>query len=114
MNRLLLILFIVISSFSFSQAQTRSTQGTVRNVDPIVRFFPNPATTLVTFDFQKAYERGYSIQVYSFLGKKVFESKNMSQRTIINLTDYNRGVYVYQLRDRSGRMVESGKFQVSR
>lgn len=113
MNRLLLILFIVITSFTFSQAQTRST-GTVRSVDPIVRFFPNPATTLVTFDFQKAYERGYSIQVYSFLGKKVFESKNMSQRTIINLTDYNRGVYVYQLRDRSGRMVESGKFQVSR
>lgn len=114
MNRLLLILFIVVSSISFSQAQTRSNQGTVRSVGPIVRFFPNPATTLVTFDFQKAYETGYSIQVYSFLGKKVFESKNMSQRTIINLTDYNRGVYVYQLRDRSGRMVESGKFQVSR
>jgi hypothetical protein len=69
---------------------------------------------LVTFDFQKSYETGYSIQVYSFLGKKVFESKSMSQRTIINLNDYIRGVYIYQLRDRSGRMVESGKFQVSR
>ncbi len=92
----------------FAQAQAPRTTG------PILRSYPNPAISRVTFDFQKAPEAGYSIQVYSFLGKKVFEQKNLPQRTVINLNDYNRGVYVYQLRDRSGRMVESGKFQVSR
>jgi hypothetical protein len=79
-----------------------------------VRFYPNPATTVVNFDFQKAYDRGYSIQIFNFLGRKMFESNNLPQKTTLNLTDYNLGVYIYQLRDKSGKLVESGKFQVSK
>lgn len=82
--------------------------------EPYVRFYPNPATTTVTFDFQKNYEKGYSIRIYSFLGKKMYEASNLSQSTIINLSEFNRGVYIYQLFDKNGKMVESGKFQVSR
>lgn len=82
--------------------------------DPIVRFYPNPATTFVNFDVQKASDKGYSIQVFNFLGRKMFEANNVSQSTRLNLTDFNRGVYIYQLRDRSGKVVESGKFQVSK
>jgi hypothetical protein len=53
--------------------------------------------------------------VFSFLGRKMYETANISQRiTTLSLTDYNRGVYVYQLRDRNGKLVESGKFQVSK
>jgi hypothetical protein len=81
---------------------------------PIVRFYPNPATSFVTFDFQKGYEKGYSIQVFSFLGKKMYEGANVSPKTTINLSDYNRGIYIYQLFDSAGKLVESGKFQVSR
>lgn len=79
-----------------------------------MRFYPNPATTFVNFDVQKASDRGYSIQVFNFLGRKMFEANNVSQSTRLNLTDFNRGVYIYQLRDRSGKVVESGKFQVSK
>ncbi len=86
----------------------------LKTVKRQVIFYPNPATTAVTFDFQKTYESGFSIQVYNFIGKKVYELKNMPQRTTVNLTDFNRGVYIYQLRDRTGRMIESGRFQVSR
>lgn len=108
MKRLLLLTFIVITAL-FAQGQGRSA------TDPVVRFYPNPATSFVTFDFQKGPGAGYSMQIYNFpQGKKVHETKNMSQRTTISLTEYNRGVYIYQLRDRTGRMVESGKFQVSR
>jgi hypothetical protein len=79
-----------------------------------LRFYPNPATSVVTFDFVKGYDKGYSLQVYNFLGRRVHESKNVLQRTSITLTDYSRGIYIYQLVDRNGRIVESGKFQVSR
>jgi hypothetical protein len=81
---------------------------------PIVRFYPNPATTFVNFDVQKTNDQGYSIQVFNFLGRKMFEANSISQNTRLNLTDFNRGVYIYQLRDRSGKVVESGKFQVSK
>jgi hypothetical protein len=81
---------------------------------PIVRFYPNPATTFVNFDMQGNYDKGYSVQVFNFLGRKMFEATNINQSTRLNLTDFNRGVYIYQLRDRSGKVVESGKFQVSK
>lgn len=107
MRFLLLISFVALSFMG-------TAQSTPIGENPVIRFYPNPATSFVTFDFQKGYDNGYSIQVYSFLGKKVYETKNMGQRTTVNLADYNRGVYIYQLRDRTGKMVESGKFQVSR
>lgn len=81
----------------------------------ILRFYPNPATTVITFDFQKAYDRGYSLQVYNaVLGRKMLEQNNISDKTTIDLSNFTRGVYVYQLFDKTGRMVETGKFQVSK
>ena len=81
----------------------------------IVRFFPNPASSSISFDFQKDYEQGYSIQIFNaILGRKMFELTNMPERMSVNLADFSRGMYIYQLRDRSGRMVESGKFQVAK
>jgi len=31
----------------------------------------------------------------------------------VNVSDFYRGVYIFQLRDKNGRMIDSGKFQVS-
>jgi hypothetical protein len=43
------------------------------------------------------------------------ELKITDQKLTITFDDnYLRGLYIYQLRDASGRIVESGKFQVSK
>lgn len=84
------------------------------NQETILRFYPNPATSAITFDFQKTYDKGYSLQIYNFLGRKMLEQMNIADHTTINLTDFTRGVYIYQLRDKTGNLVESGKFQVSK
>ncbi len=54
------------------------------------------------------------LQVFNFLGKPVFESPNVPTKTTLNLSDFTRGVYIYQLRDQTGKILESGKFQVSK
>ena len=46
------------------------------------------------------------------MGKKVFEVIKMLPRTILFLEDFYRGIYIYQLRDKGGKIIESGKFQV--
>ena len=38
---------------------------------------------------------------------------NISPKTIVNVNDFYRGVYIFQLRDKSGKVIDSGKFQVA-
>jgi len=112
LKQLLLSLVLLVGVASGSRAQTPVSFGG----EPVslLRFYPNPATTQVSFDFGRSYSQGYTIRIYNFLGRKMYEAVNIGQRTQLNLSDYNRGVYVYQLFDKSGKMVESGKFQVSK
>lgn len=80
----------------------------------IIKFYPNPATTVINFEFQRGYDKSYNFHIYNLLGKKVLEINNVSQTNQVNLNDFNRGVYIFQLRDKSGKIIESGKFQVSK
>ncbi|MGI8600755.1 MAG: T9SS type A sorting domain-containing protein [Chitinophagaceae bacterium] len=111
MTKFLLIISFILSTTISAQAQNAPLPDAAAT---IVRFFPNPATTVINFDLQRNQNNGLGIQIFNFLGKKMYESNNMNQRTSINLTDFNRGVYIYQIRDRNGKMIESGKFQVSK
>ena len=114
LRRILPILSIILLIAIQSQGQTsRSTPASVTS-DRIIKLYPNPATTNITFDLQKGYERGLSIQVYSFLGKKMYENQNVPAKITLDLTEFNRGLYMYHLIDISGKVIESGKFQVTK
>lgn len=80
----------------------------------IVKCYPNPAISFVNFDVDfTQVNKGNSIQVYSFSGKKLFESQIVAVRTTLTFNEnYFRGIYVYQLKDKAGRIIETGKFQV--
>jgi hypothetical protein len=100
-------LFISLSS----PGQSRTNPDPVQR---IIKFYPNPAISFINFDFQKGYDKGFSLQIYNFLGRQVYEAKNIPARTTVNLSEYNQGIYIYQLRDIAGKVIESGKFQVSK
>ena len=112
LKRIVPILSIILLTTITVPAQTVANRTAA--IDPILRFFPNPATSFVNVDFQKSLEKGYTVQVYNFMGKKVYEAKIATQRLTIDLSDYTRGMYIYQLYDKAGKLVESGKFQVSK
>lgn len=112
LRRLITILSIILLIALDSKGQaTRSS-----NPGPGITLntYPNPATTYITFDLQKGFEKGLSIQVFSFLGRKMYESQSVAEKTTVDLSEYNRGVYILQLKDQSGRIIKSGKFQVSK
>ncbi len=46
------------------------------------------------------------------MGKKVYDIKKMPSRITINLDDFYRGIYVFQVRDKNGTITQSEKFQV--
>ena len=110
MKRILLIVSVVlVTTVAHAQSETRSSLVNSGTQSGILRFYPNPATTAITFDFQKAYDKGYSIQIYNaVLGRKMIEQTNISDKFTIDLSNFTRGVYVYQLRDKTGKLVETG------
>lgn len=115
MRKLLLIVSIILlTSVAYSQT-TRTGFANEGTQEGILRFYPNPATSVINFDFQRAYDKGYSIQIYNaVLGRKIFEQTNIPQKLSVDLGNFTRGVYVYQLIDKTGKLVETGKFQVSK
>ena len=106
--------YIVILTVGFglsSIAQNRIS-GAGDATAKFMKFFPNPAVSDINFEFQKGYDKQISFEIYNFIGKKVFSLKVVTPKINISLTDFYRGVYIYQLRDKTGKIIESGKFQV--
>lgn len=114
LKKLFLIALIVLAVNSL-ESFTSIDSGLTTQVK-IVKCYPNPAVSFVNFEFvSDASAKNYSLQVYSFTGKKMYDGSMSNQKITINLTnDYYRGIYVYQVRDRSGKILETGKFQVEK
>lgn len=113
-----LILITVFSLLSITgKAQSDKSQpsqdGGVKNASKIVKLYPNPATTTINFVIQQHNnDQVYDLIVYNFLGKKIDQLKGVGARTTMNLDNYYNGIYIFQLRDQRGNLIESGKFNV--
>lgn len=108
---IILISFLVVGS---SYTNAISGDETLVN-SKITKAYPNPATSYIVFEFDKSVDRSYSIQIFAFYGKKMTELHINESKININLDDnYMRGLYIYQLVDINGKIVESGKFQVNK
>ena len=106
---------MVCFSAAGAKAQSRNAVFPDNGNASTVHFYPNPATSYITFeDYFKKYDKNYSIQLFNFLGKKVYEFSLSDQKNIVSLSDFFRGIYIFQLRDPNGKIVESGKFQVNK
>ncbi len=97
--------FCALSSFTYESGNTQIK---------IIKCYPNPATSIINFEFDKslANTATTTLQIYSFSGKKMNETPVSEGKVSFQLTNYYRGIYVYQLRDKDGKIIESGKFQV--
>ena len=106
---LLVVLVVFVSSFAIKNNDLSNTNA------KITRIYPNPATSYIIFEFDKSIDRNYSLQIFTFFGKKMTEIRLSDNKLNIPLDDsYTRGLYIYQLQDLSGKLVESGKFQVNK
>jgi Secretion system C-terminal sorting domain len=108
---------LLLTFFTGFAATAQDRDSSPRGGEPearIVKFYPNPATSFITFDFQKEFDKSYSFQIFNFLGKKVYDVPSVTPKTVVNLNDFYRGVYIFQIRDKNGKIVDSGRFQVSK
>ena len=112
MKRILPIISFILLTAIHSGAQDR---GPLPDAGAMtLKLYPNPATSYITFDLQKGYQKGLTITVFNFLGKKMTETPNVNEKTTLSLNEFTRGVYIYHITDQSGKVIDTGKFQVSR
>jgi hypothetical protein len=109
-------LFICVAFNIVAQSSTaRNGDATfARTQIKILKTYPNPATTYITFEFQRSYSSGLGLEIYNLPGKKVAAVNNVTSSTTIQLQNFFRGVYLYKLIDKNGKVMESGKFQVTK
>lgn len=113
LTKLLLVAAIFCVS-AFKQPEITNPIGDLQT--KTIKCYPNPAVSFVNFEFPDDYvSKNYILQVYSFTGKKMYETNVNTIKTTLTFTnDYYRGIYIYQLQDKTGRILETGKFQVNR
>ena len=111
-NLFIISFLLLLSTFAVAQKALPQLAPAIEKSN--VRFFPNPATSIITFEFNLAVDKGYTLQVYSFLGKKITTIPVVGSRVAFNVSELYRGVYVFQLRDATGRIMVTNKFQVNR
>ena len=80
----------------------------------VIKFYPNPAISYITFELVKDANKTYDLQIYSFLGRKVKDIPEVSDKTTVQLSDLTRGLYTFQLHDETGHVTDSGIFQVNK
>src|SRR5579862_307333 len=110
----LLLAMVVVCITAFKQPATTNSIGDIQT--KTIKCYPNPAVSFINIEFPDDYvSKNYIFQVYSFTGKKMYEIKVNTIKTTLTFTnDYYRGIYIYQVQDRAGKTIETGKFQVNR
>jgi Secretion system C-terminal sorting domain len=112
MRIIYLLCFLIIGTLA-AKSQVRTGTSLQPGVK-MIKFYPNPAVTQITFDFETGFDKNYSFQIFNFTGKKVLELFSIAPKSLVNVSDFYRGVYIFQLKDRNGRILESGKFEVAK
>ncbi len=105
---LLLIGFIGFAGFSGDAGNVGYADGQTK----VTRFYPNPASSFINFEFQRSLDKGHTLQIYSFIGNKIAELPVSGSKITLPLDGYFRGIYCFRLSDKAGKIIDSGKFQV--
>lgn len=112
LKRLLLIVTLLTAFQLCSFAQQKPASGLANPPGKSVLFYPNPAYVVINFELGPKTDQVRSLLIFNFMGKKVYETKSASPKITVNLENFYRGIYIFQVRDINGNILESGKFQV--
>jgi hypothetical protein len=94
--------------------QTVSTVGITNNEALALtnlNVYPNPSSSLV--NFYTTHPEAQSVLVYDITGKQVEKLNLISNRAKLDVSSYNKGLYIYSLVSDNGKVLKSGKLTVS-
>ncbi|MFC1476461.1 T9SS type A sorting domain-containing protein [Fibrobacterota bacterium] len=103
------------NSLRFWIRGTRDTDiitGSFQKPKSLVSVYPNPASDHILFRFDKTI--GKYIEMYDVTGKLVQRADLKKDNNKVSVKNLKNGVYTYRLIGEAGRMIDKGRFTVSR
>jgi len=103
MKKLLLLLFIMSITLSFSQQKERNTISKNEKVTSIsnISAYPNPFSDNTKISFTSTQIQSIDFSIKNLLGKTIFKetftAKKGFNSLIFNRNNFNRGMYIYSL-----------------
>lgn len=76
-----------------------------------VKVYPNPAVSILNIDLD--YEKEKIINIFDITGKVVQTLRSSANRTDIDVSMFNKGMYLYEIRTAGNDMIKSGRFNVA-
>ncbi|HVS97588.1 MAG TPA: T9SS type A sorting domain-containing protein [Puia sp.] len=107
--------FYLLLSFTLLIATQAKSQVRGPMPEPehkVIKFYPNPAVSYITFELVKDAGKTFTLQIFSFLGRMVKNVPDITDKTTVQLSDLTRGLYTFQIKDEAGRTTDSGIFQI--
>ena len=95
----------VIKSPTFSVNNDNTTS--VEKIEPTfsnLKVFPNPATQILTIDFESLNLKTKQLQIFNALGIRVFEAK-INSKEELNVSEWSRGIYFLKVENEIVRIV---------
>jgi hypothetical protein len=78
-----------------------------------VKLYPNPVINMLQVEYRVGIQRELTLKVYDMSGREVMERKQLKSGDQVNMRGLLRGVYQYQLLDKVGKLITSGKIMIS-
>ncbi|MDX1652536.1 MAG: S8 family serine peptidase [Brumimicrobium sp.] len=80
------------------------------DLNELISVYPNPAKEYLNFVVK--IEEAQSIELYDATGKKVISGDILNDKTVIELSRFNSGLYFYHIKDKNGNTLYSDKVSV--
>jgi hypothetical protein len=74
-----------------------------------IKVYPNPVVTNMQVDYKLGIQRELTLKVYDMSGREVLERKQLKSGDRVNLSGLLRGIYQFQLLDKTGKLLMADK-----
>jgi hypothetical protein len=74
-----------------------------------IKVYPNPVISLMQVDYKLGMQRELTLKVYDMSGREVLEQKKLKSGDQVNMSRLIRGIYQYQLLDKTGKLLMADK-----
>lgn len=73
--------------------------------------FPNPVSDVLNFEMD--YHKAATAVVMDITGRKIATESFVLGKASLNVSNYNKGIYLYQVTNEEGKVIKAGKFIVN-